>query len=142
MNDDPKRAGGGMRVFAAAVFLPVLVLISTASAEVARKSPGAGNAGSCNDAADTLSIVACIQGETAAWDRRLNAAYAALKKRIDSGQQEPLLAAQRLWIQYRDANCRFYGSQEGTIRQIQAAECLKTMTRDRATELERAMKFE
>jgi hypothetical protein len=26
-----------------------------------------------------------------------------------AGQREPLKAAQGLWAQYRDANCRFYG---------------------------------
>jgi uncharacterized protein YecT (DUF1311 family) len=51
----------------------------------------------------------------------LNTAYKALAGRIDAGQREPLKAAQRLWMQCRDANCRFYGSQEGTMRQIQAA---------------------
>jgi uncharacterized protein YecT (DUF1311 family) len=52
----------------------------------------------------------------------LNAAYKVLTQQADAGQRNPLKAAQRLWIQYRDANCRFYGSAEGTIRQVQAAE--------------------
>ena len=46
-------------------------------------------------------------------------------------------AAQRLWVQYRDANCAFYGVQDGSIRQVQAAECIRSMTEDRAHELER-----
>jgi uncharacterized protein YecT (DUF1311 family) len=51
-------------------------------------------------------------------------------------------AAQRLWVQYRDANCGFYGVQDGSIRQVQAAECIRSMTEDRAHELEKAMKFD
>jgi uncharacterized protein YecT (DUF1311 family) len=66
----------------------------------------------------------------------------ALQARIDPAQRHPLLTAQRLWVQYRDANCTFYGAQEGTIRQVQAAECMRSMTEDRARELEKAMKFE
>jgi uncharacterized protein YecT (DUF1311 family) len=51
-------------------------------------------------------------------------------------------AAQRLWVQYRDANCGFYGVQDGSIRQVQAAECIRSMTEDRAHELEEAMKLD
>jgi uncharacterized protein YecT (DUF1311 family) len=72
----------------------------------------------------------------------LNSAYQSLKQRISPDQADPLKSAQRLWMQYRDANCRFYGSQEGSIRQIQAAECLRAMTQERALELEQAMKFD
>src|SRR6266481_1119775 len=96
----------------------------------------------CGDKRSTLEIVECVQAKTEVWDQRLNAAYKALQARIDPGQRQPLLAAQRLWVQYRDANCGFYGSQEGTIRQVHAAECMRSMTEDRAHELEKAMKFE
>ncbi len=96
----------------------------------------------CGDQPNTLATVGCVQAKTEFWDQRLNAAYKNLMQRIDAGQQDPLKAAQRLWIQYRDANCRFYGSQEGSIRQIQGAECLRSMTQDRALELEKAMKFD
>ena len=39
-------------------------------------------------------------------------------------------------------NCAFYGVQDGSIRQVQAAECIRSMTEDRAHELEKAMKFD
>jgi uncharacterized protein YecT (DUF1311 family) len=97
---------------------------------------------SCGDQSNTVAIVDCVTAQTKIWDQRLNTAYQRLAQRIDAGQRDPLKAAQRLWIQYRDANCRFYGSQEGSIRQIQAAECLRAMTQDRALELEKAMKFD
>ena len=66
----------------------------------------------------------------------------ALQVRIDAAQRQPLLAAQRLWVQYRDGNCGFYGVQDGSIRQVQAAECIRSMTEDRARELEKAMTFD
>ena len=96
----------------------------------------------CGDQANTLAIVGCVQAKTKVWDQRLNAAYKALQVRIDPAQRQPLLAAQRLWVQYRDANCAFYAAQEGTIREVQAAECMRSMTEDRARELEKAMKFD
>jgi hypothetical protein len=72
----------------------------------------------------------------------LAAAYKALQARIDAPQHQPLLAAQRLWLQYRDANCGFYGVQDGSIQQVQAAECIRSMTAARARELEKAMEFD
>ena len=72
----------------------------------------------------------------------MNAAYKALQARIEANQRQSLLAAQRLSVIYRDANCGFYGVQDGSIRQVQAAECIRSMMDDRARELEKAMKFD
>jgi uncharacterized protein YecT (DUF1311 family) len=82
------------------------------------------------------------QAKTALGDQRLNAAYKAMQARIEPTQRQPLVLAQRLWVQYRDANCGFYRTQDGSIRQVQAAECVRSMTDDRARELESAMKFD
>jgi len=51
-------------------------------------------------------------------------------------QREQLRSAQRLWIQYRDANCLYYGLGEGTIAPIDAGECVRNMTKARPEELE------
>lgn len=92
----------------------------------------------CGDQVSTPEIVDCTDAKTKVWDQRLNAAYRNLQQRIDAEQRQPLQAAQRLWVQYRDANCRFYGSGEGTIKRVEAAECMRSMTQDRALELEQA----
>ena len=94
----------------------------------------------CGDQPNTLAIVDCVSGHTKTWDRRLNAAYKALGEASDPAQRDPLKAAQRLWVQYRNANCAFYDAHEGTIRQVLAAECMRSMTQDRALELEQAAK--
>jgi uncharacterized protein YecT (DUF1311 family) len=83
----------------------------------------------------TRGIVECVAARTQAWDRRLNAAYRALMNLTDE-RRTALRDAQRLWIRYRDANCGFYATGEGTLRQIEAAECLRVMTAWRALELE------
>lgn len=96
----------------------------------------------CGDKTSTLAVVECVQAKINVADQRLNAAYKALQGQIDANQRQPLLAAQRLWVQYRDANCAFYGVQDGSNRRVQAAECIRSMTEDRAHELEEAMKLD
>jgi len=96
----------------------------------------------CGEKTSTLAVVECVQAKTNVADQRLNAACKALQARIEANQRQSLLAAQRLWVQYRDANCGFYGAQDGSIRQVQAAECIRSMTEDRARELEKAMTFD
>ena len=95
----------------------------------------------CGDQLSTPAVVECVQAKTNAADQRLNAAYKALQARVDAAQRQPLLLAQRVWVQYRDANCGFYGTHDGSIRQVQSAECMRSMTDDRAHELESAMKL-
>ena len=96
----------------------------------------------CGEKTSTPEVVECVQAKTNASDRRLNAAYKALQAHADATQRQSLLAAQRLWVQYRDANCAFYGTPEGSIRKVQAAECLRSMTEDRVRELEKARKLD
>ncbi len=91
----------------------------------------------CSDRT-TVDIVDCVNASTKSWDRRLNTSYQALLQRSEPGQREPLKAAQRLWIQYRDANCRFYAHGAGSISQIEAAECLRAMVQQRTCEIEAA----
>jgi uncharacterized protein YecT (DUF1311 family) len=90
----------------------------------------------CGDASSTMEIVQCLGARTKVWDARLNAAYQKLLSSLAGAQHDKLRAAQRLWIQYRDANCGYYGAGEGTISRIDAAECMRRMTQERAQELE------
>lgn len=84
----------------------------------------------------TPEMVQCANDKTAYWDKRLNAAYARALKETEGNQREPLRAAQRLWVQYRDANCLYYSLGEGTIARVEAADCMYRMTKSRALELE------
>ncbi|MEO8248293.1 MAG: lysozyme inhibitor LprI family protein [Burkholderiales bacterium] len=96
----------------------------------------------CSQQPTTQAIVECKVADTKEWDRRLNAAYQALEERAAPAQRKPLLTAQRAWMRYRDANCRFYAAGEGTISRVLAADCLRSTTRDRACELESADNME
>ena len=85
---------------------------------------------------NTFQMVECLKAKTAQWDKRMNVAYQQALKDAASKQQDQLRAAQRLWIQYRDANCLYYGLGEGTIARLDAGECMRSMTEARAKELE------
>ena len=81
-------------------------------------------------------MVECLNVKTAEWDKRLNAAYAKALKAAETKQRETLRGAQRLWVQYRDANCLYYSLGDGSIARVEAADCALRMTKARALELE------
>lgn len=85
---------------------------------------------------NTYQMVECLKAKTAQWDRRLNTAYQKALETAGEKQRGQLRAAQRLWVQYRDANCLYYGMGEGTIARLDAGECMRSMTEARAKELE------
>lgn len=90
----------------------------------------------CGDLTSTLEIVECVTELYDEWDARLNAIY---KVALDAQQGErrtTLRDVQRAWLAYRDANCAFYRSGEGSIAAIEGNTCMFALTRDRALELE------
>ena len=106
--------------------LPLLIL---AAAQAATPS-------ACLDRNSTTAMVQCLAGETKAADARLNAAYKAARARVPARQAAALQVAQRAWIAYRDSNCRAYALGEGTIARVETAQCARTLTLQRAAELE------
>jgi len=84
----------------------------------------------------TYEMVDCLKAKTAYWDKRMTIAYQRMLHAGEPKQREQLRVAQRLWIQYRDANCLYYDLGEGTIARIEAGECMRSMTEARAKELE------
>ena len=64
----------------------------------------------------TYQMVECLKAKTAQWDKRLNAAYQKVLEAANDKQRDQLRVAQRLWIQYRDANCLYYGMGEAPSR--------------------------
>ena len=66
----------------------------------------------------------------------MTVAYREALKDAQPKQREQLRKAQRLWIQFRDANCLYYDLGDGTIARIEAEYCMKDLTKTRAVELE------
>ncbi len=75
-------------------------------------------------------------------DVALNAAYQALMRRLQQpSAREELRKAQRAWLAYRDAQCRFDTSawQGGTLRPMLNANCLGAMTEARTHQLKKTL---
>ena len=88
-------------------------------ASLARAGDQGDPAQSCDG--NTFEMVECLKAKTAQWDKRMTIAYQRALKDAAPQQHDQLRAAQRLWIQYRDANCLYYGLGEGTIARIDAS---------------------
>ena len=70
-------------------------------------------------------------------DAELNAVYKLVRGNLDGANGQRLVAAQRLWIQYRDANCAAERDlyEGGTAAFPAYLACLEAMTRARTKEL-------
>lgn len=85
----------------------------------------------------TMKMIACINDEYQRQDARLNKAYKALMAELSPERKKQLLAVQRAWIKYRDANCNFYGDPDGgSLARIDANGCMLRSAASRANELE------
>lgn len=114
----------------------LIVIAAIAALIPAARAGDKGDAGAGCDGVSTPEIVNCVIAKTAQWDKRMNAAYRKALKDGEPKRQEQLRTAQRLWVQFRDANCLYFDMGEGTIARIDAAECMRNMTEARARELE------
>lgn len=81
-----------------------------------------------------IAMAECFTAQSDVWDRRLNKEYQAVLARAEI-EPKQLRASQRLWLQYRDANCGAYSTVKGSISKILAGRCWRDMTRDRTLEL-------
>ncbi|KTC15226.1 hypothetical protein AO391_23450 [Pseudomonas marginalis ICMP 9505] len=120
-----------LRTSLAVSALLVAVCGSAAAADNAAQSK-------CMDTANTTGdMVACNVNETKVQDARLNRAYKTALSAQEGAHKQQLQDVQRLWITYRDANCKFIGSATGgTIDRVNGSGCMLDMTQTRAEELE------
>jgi uncharacterized protein YecT (DUF1311 family) len=120
--------------------LPILVALALVVAAPLLRAETAPAEGApeenCNDAKSTTEIVQCLATQTAIWDRRLNTAYQKLLSTLPPRRRDRLRNAQRLWVQFRDANCAYFASGQGSIVRIEAGQCMLRLTAARAQELE------
>jgi len=85
----------------------------------------------------TLGMKECAAAELKIQDARLNAAYHKAMAELTARQKAKLVTAQRAWIAFRDAECASYEDQDwGTLSQVNAAQCVVTMTVKRTIDLE------
>src|SRR3981081_1377908 len=81
----------------------------------------------------TFEMITCISAETKRQDVRLNEHYNKLISKLSANRKKVLLEAQRAWIKFRDANCRFYyyDPEGGSSARVAADACLLNATADR-----------
>jgi uncharacterized protein YecT (DUF1311 family) len=91
----------------------------------------------CRNVAVTLAMENCFDKAYRAADSELNQRYGQIAKVLQPDELEQLKAAQRLWIQFRDATCTAEGDlyKGGTASTPAYSACREELTRQRASEL-------
>jgi uncharacterized protein YecT (DUF1311 family) len=112
----------------------LVVAFATLWAQPLRAQPNPEE--NCEARKSTADIVECLAIQTAVWERRLNSAYQKLIDDLPARRRDRLRSAQRLWLQFRDANCAYFASRAGTIARVDAGQCALRLTSARAIELE------
>ncbi|RQS76843.1 DUF1311 domain-containing protein [Burkholderia sp. Bp8963] len=94
----------------------------------------------CVNASDQAAMTACADRAYRKSDAELNRAYQAVTARLhDNGPlAEKLVAAQRAWIAYRDAECGFSsaGAAGGSVYPMVVSTCLDDLTKVRTETLQ------
>jgi uncharacterized protein YecT (DUF1311 family) len=96
-------------------FIACAVLSALGSAQAGEGTSASYSA--CLDKAGgvTSAMQDCIKQELEVQDRSLTAAYQTLMGSLPEKRRAQLRDAQRKWIAFRDANCRFYLDPEGGV---------------------------
>ena len=128
------RGGGGIASITMVLACVAMLWVQPLQAEPASQQPAPQE--NCSERRSTADIVECLATQTAVWDRRLGAAYQKLLESLPVRRRDRLRSAQRIWIQFRDANCAYFASRAGTIARVDAGQCLLRLTTARAMELE------
>ncbi len=111
-----------------------LALILPSAAQVGSRPLTFPKANNCDMPTDR-EVADCAEDQANAWDKSLNAEYKAALGRVTGDQRLLLVKAQRLWVQYRDANCAVEFAHGGTVSRYLGEQCVLNMTQDRAKEL-------
>jgi uncharacterized protein YecT (DUF1311 family) len=85
----------------------------------------------------TIALDNCFARTYKAADEQLNQLYKQIRQVLTPDQQQQLLAAQRLWIQFRDATCTAESDlyKGGTASAPAYSACLEELTRQRTADL-------
>ena len=109
-------------------------------------TPIAHAAVDCANASDQATINQCAGQDYKAADNELNAVYKQIKERLkDNAEATKLLVdAQRAWIGFRDAECKFSSSgvTGGSVYPLVYSSCLTEVTKVRVEALKQYLKCE
>jgi uncharacterized protein YecT (DUF1311 family) len=92
----------------------------------------------CANVVVTAELTKCLSEARDRADTKLNSVYKEIRSRLEGPDAESLTKTQRLWIQYRDANCSAERDlyEGGTAKYAVYFACLESLTRGRIRELQ------
>ena len=98
----------------------------------------------CENASDQSTMSQCAAQQHAAADKELNALYQQITSRLKSNpdSQKLLVGAQRAWVAFRDAECKFSASgvAGGSVYPLIYNNCTTALTRSRVQTLKQYLK--
>ena len=116
---------------------PIAIVLTVSAFLVFPSEPS--SAAACGDAATQAEMNTCAGDALARADAVLNHDYGRLRDRLkgDPAAEKKLIAAQRAWITFRDAECVFSAStvEGGSAYGMVVAQCREHLTRKRVKEL-------
>jgi uncharacterized protein YecT (DUF1311 family) len=93
------------------------------------------HAADCENATDQATMNQCAAQQNKAADKELNALYQQITQRLKSNpdSKKLLLGAQRSWIAFRDAECKFAsaGVEGGSVYPLIYSNCVTELTKAR-----------
>jgi uncharacterized protein YecT (DUF1311 family) len=123
------------------LFMLLLASFNGLADEASRKDPIDDHMRSAiNRDPSTAGMVRAYSDANVQWDKRMNSAYRSLKKQMNPDEWQSLVAAQKAWVAYRDAQVKSleltYSRMDGSMWVPVSAASVLTITRDRALFLE------
>jgi uncharacterized protein YecT (DUF1311 family) len=119
------------------IFASLLVLLPASPAALAAD---------CANATDQATMNECADAGFKKSDAELNALYKKIEQRLkDNGEAKKMLVAvQRAWVSFRDAECNFSASAVagGSMYPMTYAACLDGLTQKRVRDFEAYLKCE
>lgn len=116
--------------------LPATLLLAGIAVSAPAHAQGADAIARCHDLQSTVEIEDCLGKLLPVADRRLNAAYQRAIAGLDPRGIPDLRASERAWLEYRNKRCAAIAAGDGTIGRVIFPDCMVTMTKARAEELE------
>ncbi|EJM63002.1 lysozyme inhibitor LprI family protein [Pseudomonas sp. GM48] len=89
----------------------------------------------CDNASDQATMNQCAAQQNTAADKELNALYQQITSRLKSNpdSKKQLVSAQRAWVAFRDAECKFSASgvTAGSVYPLIYSNCTTELTKAR-----------
>lgn len=122
----------------------ILVLICLIALGAAASLPlTAARADDCDNAMTQAAMNECSDKAYKASDAELNKLYRQVDERLkdDADPRRLLISAQRAWVNFRDAECKFSTSRSsgGSIHPMVVSMCLDDLTKKRVEDFKQAL---